>query len=68
MSCAIKENDVTNMTDPPLPMSIEVAYTAFRPSTVWTKNQKLALIAIKAPRQNVICGLTGELCVSRRIH
>ena len=60
MSCAIKDSDVTNMTEPPQPISIEIAYTAFRPSTFCTKNQKLALIAIMAPRQNVICGLSGE--------
>ena len=34
ISCAIKDSDVTNMTEPPLPISIAVAYTAFRPSTV----------------------------------
>ena len=56
MSCAIKESDVTSITEPPLPIRIEVAYTAFRPFTFWTKNQRLALIAIMAPIQNVICG------------
>ena len=54
ISCAIMDNDVINITEPPLPINTAVAYTAFRPSSGWTLNQKLALTAMMAPRQNVI--------------
>ena len=33
MSCAIQESEVTSITEPPLPISIEVAYTACLPLT-----------------------------------
>lgn len=59
MSVAIKESDVTNIMEPPLPIRIAVAYTADLVSTFWAKNQTLAPIAIKAPIQKVIC-IWGE--------
>ena len=64
ISCAIMDNDVTNISEPPLPINTAVAYTVFRASTGWILNQTLALTESNAPRQNVIWEETEDESVS----